>query len=111
MAKLRYDGREFDLVRGGTFEEASNIEVESGIPASDMTNAQKVAQSFLITLRRNGIALTWADIMAMDSDLFDVVPDPQPDPTEPAAVAPRAPQDRKPRARRAGGAAAGSRAR
>jgi hypothetical protein len=113
VAKLKYDGREFEMVRNGTFQEASDIETESGISSTAMTDAQNVASALLITLRRNGIHLTWADIMSMDSDLFDIVWDEKtPDPTEAAAPAPRVPQDRKPRkapARR-GGAAGGSRA-
>ena len=110
MAKLKYDGREFEMIRNGTFQEASDIETESGVHASEMTNAQTVAMSILISLRRGGIAMSWTDIMTMDADEFDVIPDPKPDPTK-AAPAVRAPQDRKPRkapARR-GGAAGGSR--
>lgn len=110
MAKVKYDGREFELIRNGTFQEASDVETESGVQATEMTNAQSVAMSILISLRRGGIAMSWTDIMTMDADEFDIIPDPKPDPTDAAPA--RVPQDRKARkapARR-GGAAGGSQA-
>ena len=109
MATLKYDGREIPFVRSGTFQETADIEVESGIPLEKMTSSHKGAVAVLISLRRAGIVMSWADVMQMDGDEYDVIADPKPADPTPAAPARRAPQDRKPRARR-GAAAGGSQA-
>lgn len=105
-ARLKYQGREIPFIRTGTFQETSDIEIESGIPLEKMTSSHKGAVAVLLSFRRAGIVMSWADVMQMDSDDIDIIGDDPADPP-PAAPAPRAPQDRKPRkapARRAGGA-------
>lgn len=106
MATLKWNGRTIPFIRSGTFQETSDIEVESGIPLEKMTSSHKGAVAVLISLRRAGIVMSWADVMQLDGDDLDVVEDPTPADPTPAAPARRAPQDRKPRARRGAAAAA-----
>ena len=99
--RIRWDGEVYDVVTNPTVEEQSAFERALGMGWSKLTETERGAAFFSITLRRKGIILSWDDVKRMSLDDFvEEVPEPadEPDPTpaaEPAAPAPRRRSTRK----------------
>lgn len=70
---VRYEGREFLLVERPLFAEFAWVERQAGLNAEDMTGTERQAALFLISLRREQIMLTWADIQQMSPRDFEEV--------------------------------------
>jgi hypothetical protein len=88
MAMLKWDGREFDLAQRPTVKDAIWIEATVGKPLSKMGEAETFAITILLTLRKQGVALTWDDVIGMDMDAFDIIDDEEEsDPTAPGVEA------------------------
>lgn len=65
--RFRWDGREFDVVERPTWAEAAWIERQSGMKFSELTESETNAAGALISLRRAGVAMTWAEFMEKTS--------------------------------------------
>jgi hypothetical protein len=86
VAQFTYQDRAFDTVDRPTFAEFAWIERQAKVALEDMTGTERTAAVALVALRRSGVMLTWADIMALspaDFDFPDEVEPSESDPTSP----------------------------
>lgn len=79
MPQIRYDGTVYDFVRRPTFGEIDMIEHQAKRAFEAMSETLQTAASILLTLRRNGIVVTWDDVMVMSPDDFEFIEDPAPE--------------------------------
>lgn len=79
MRRVRYDGREFDLVERPLFAELAWVEDQSGVSFEDMGGIRRTVALTVLSMRRAGVMVTWSDIFdhASPNDL-EIVQD-QPD--------------------------------
>lgn len=89
MAKVRLDdGREFDLVQRASFAEASWMERQCGRRMQDWMDAELQCSGVVLTLRRNGVMVTWKDVWE-DVGAYEVIADGDEDePVDPTSPPP-----------------------
>jgi len=92
MASFIFEGKRYPLVERPTFGELEWVERQAKANFSDMSGMAKNRGYVLVTLRRAGLMLTWADAADLSpADIEDHAEDEKPaevDPTEAAASAP-----------------------
>lgn len=84
MTSFLYDGVAVPMIEEPMFAETSWVEKNSGVPLSQMTESDATAMNWLISLRRKGFMLTWADVQEMSPASFKKIPEPEPEPASPA---------------------------
>lgn len=74
MLRFRYEGQEFEEIVP-TVGETRWLEREIGYPLSQWGDAERMHGSFLLTVRRNQVMLTWKDIDAMPMGAIEILDD------------------------------------
>jgi hypothetical protein len=69
---FEYEGKRYDIVENLTFGEISWVERNSGQNLNQMGSADGMAAGILLSLRRQGVNLTWKDIMNVDPSTLNV---------------------------------------
>ncbi len=75
------EGRTFDLITNPTFAEIAWVEKQSRQDWDDMSSVLRGLAGLLLSMRRAGVMLSWADGEAMSPAEFDVRDDADPTPT------------------------------
>ena len=86
MPRFKFEGQEFEEIVP-TVGESRWAEREIGYPLTQWGDTERMHASALLTLRRNGVMLTWKDIDALPMGAVEVIADEE----GPAEVDPPAP--------------------
>jgi len=107
---VRWDGERWPLVESPTFEEMSVIERGAGAGWDALSSIEVSAGMVLVTLRRHGVILAWADVLQLEPGQVLEIGEREPDPT-PAGDVPASPVLAGPAAEAATRSTAGTRSR
>lgn len=92
MARFRYEGTVYDLVTEPLVPEIAMAERAAKMGANEFTFMERAQMQVWISLRRAGVMLTWAEILAIPPGRFEEIDDEsgESDPTSPAPEMPAA---------------------
>ena len=87
MAKFKWDNREFEQIEAPLFAEIVWVEKQTKQDFDDLTGTERKMAILIISLRRAGVMLQWADTASWSITDFEPLDDEDEDPTPTGAEA------------------------